>query len=46
VYSPTLRRIGWTGADNLVPWKAKLLLQLGLTVTRDPSALPWMFETH
>ena len=46
VYSPTLRRKGWIGADNLVPWKAKILLQLGLTVTRDPSALQRMFETY
>jgi len=29
-----------------VPWKAKILLQLGLTVTRDPDALQRMFETY
>jgi L-asparaginase len=46
VYSPTLRRKGWIAADNLVPWKAKILLQLGLTVSRDASALQRMFETY
>ncbi len=46
VRSPGLKRKGWISADNLAPWKAKLLLQLGLTVTRDPDALQRMFETY
>ena len=46
VRSPGLVRKGWIGADNLVPWKAKLLLQLGLTVTRDADALQKMYEQY
>ncbi len=46
VRSPGLRRRGWVAADNLVPWKAKVLLALGLTVTRDPDRLQAMFEQY
>ena len=46
VRSPGLKRRGWLAADNLQPWKAKILLQLGLTVTRDPDALQRMFDTY
>jgi L-asparaginase len=46
VRSPGLRRRGWVAADNLVPWKAKVLLALGLTVTREPDRLQAMFEQY
>jgi L-asparaginase len=46
VRSPGLVRKGWIAADNLVPWKAKLLLQLGLTATREPDALQRLFDTY
>ncbi len=46
VRSPGLRQRGWIAADNLQPWKAKILLALGLTVTRDPDQLQRMFEEY
>ncbi|HLI27240.1 MAG TPA: asparaginase [Chloroflexota bacterium] len=46
VRSPALRQRGWIAADNLVPWKARLLLQLGLTRTRDPEALQRLFDEY
>jgi L-asparaginase len=46
VRSPALRKRGWVAADNLQPWKAKMLLALGLTVTQDADRLAQMFETY
>lgn len=46
VRSPRLRERGWVAADNLVPWKARLLLQLGLTRTHDPEALERLFDEY
>ena len=44
--SPGLVHKGWVAADNLQPWKAKLLLALGLTVTQDADRLQEMFDTY
>jgi L-asparaginase len=44
--SPGLVHKGWVAADNLQPWKAKLLLALGLTVTQDADRLQQMFDTY
>jgi L-asparaginase len=41
-----LREAGFLIADNLNPQKARLLLALGLTVTRDPEELARMFRTY
>jgi L-asparaginase len=46
VWAPNLRRKGWVASDNLVPWKAKVLLALGLTKTNDPAELQRMFDTY
>jgi L-asparaginase len=46
VRSPGVTRRGWVAADNLQPWKAKMLLALSLTVTADPDALQRMFDTY
>ncbi|MBX5492042.1 MAG: asparaginase [Chloroflexi bacterium] len=46
VRSPGVRQRGWVAADNLVPWKARLLLQLGLTRTRDPDQLQRLFDEY
>ena len=46
VRSPGLQRKGWVASDNLQPWKAKILLSLGLTVTRDPDQLQRMFDEY
>jgi L-asparaginase len=46
VRSPALKRRGWLATDNLQPWKAKMLLALGLTITRDPDRLQQMFESY
>lgn len=37
---------GFIVADNLTPQKARLLLMLGLTITRDPQKLQEMFYTY
>ena len=37
---------GIVGSDNLPPHKARILLMLGLTVTRDADAIQEMFETY
>ncbi len=39
VRSPGLRRRGWVAADNLQPWKARILLRLALARTSDPDAI-------
>ncbi len=44
--SPRLRRRGIVTADNLQPWKARILLMLALTRTRDPDQVQAMFEEY
>ena len=46
VRAPALVKRGWVAADNLVPWKARLLLSLALTVTRDSDEIQRMFDTY
>ena len=46
VRSPSLRRRGFVAADNLQPWKARVLLALALGVTDDPDAIQRMFDTY
>ncbi len=46
VRSPGLKKRGWVAADNLVPWKAKVLLALALTRTSDPDAIQELIDTH
>ncbi|MHA6795599.1 asparaginase [Pseudonocardia bannensis] len=44
VRSPGLTRRGLVAADDLQPWKAKVLLALGLTRTDDPDRLQELFD--
>ena len=37
---------GFLIADNLIPQKARILLALALTVTRDPEQIAQMFRTY
>ena len=46
VNSPGLRHKGWSAADNLQPWKARILLALGLTKTQDVVEIQRMFDTY
>jgi L-asparaginase len=46
VRSPLLAQRGFVAADNLVAWKARLLLGLALTQTNDPAEIQTLFETH
>jgi len=46
VRSPGLTRRGWVAADNLQPWKARLLLALALTRTNDADEIQRMFDTY
>jgi L-asparaginase len=46
VRSPSLTRRGFVAADNLQPWKARVLLSLALTVTDDPDRIQCMFDTY
>lgn len=46
VRSPGLTKRGWVASDNLVPWKAKVLLALALTRTSDPDEIQRLFDTH
>ena len=41
-----MKRRGVIGSDNLVPWKARVLLALGLTVTQRPDELQAMFDRY
>lgn len=41
-----LTRHGFLGADNLTPQKARILLALALTVTRDPAEIAEIFATY
>jgi L-asparaginase len=44
VITPERAKDGLIGADNLLPQKARILLMLALTVTRDREALQRMFH--
>jgi L-asparaginase len=46
VRSPGLARQGVVAADNLQPWKARVLLALALTVTDDRAAIQGMFDAY
>jgi L-asparaginase len=46
VRSPKMTEQGLVGADNLQPWKARLLLSLALTKTEDPNEIQRMFDTY
>jgi L-asparaginase len=41
-----LANAGFVIADNLIPQKARILLSLALTVTRDPEQIAQMFRTY
>jgi L-asparaginase len=45
VRSPSLAARGMVAADNLTPWKARVLLALGLTRTQDPDVIQRYFDT-
>jgi L-asparaginase len=44
--SPGMIGRGAVAADNLPPWKARILLALGLTITDDPDELQRMFDMY
>jgi L-asparaginase len=44
--SPKLRERGIVSADNLQPWKARILLALALTRTHEVEAIQLMFEDY
>jgi len=47
VFAPArMREAGFLAADNLNPQKARILLALALTVTRDPARIKEMFATY
>lgn len=46
VFSPALRRRGFVAAGNLPPWKARVLLSLALTRSREPAEIQRMFDTY
>lgn len=46
VRSPSLIRRGFVAADNLQPWKARVLLALALAVTNNPDEIQRMFDTY
>lgn len=46
VSSPGLRRKGWSASDNLQPWKARILLALALTRTREVAEIQLMFDSY
>jgi len=46
VRSPGLKKRGWIGADNLQPWKARILLRLALATTSDPDELQRIVDTY
>jgi L-asparaginase len=46
VRSPALRERGFVASDNLVPWKAKILLSLALTRTEDPKEIQRFFDRY
>src|SRR6266852_3419566 len=46
VRSPGLKRRGFVASDNLQPWKARILLSVGLSKTTDADNLQRMFDTY
>jgi L-asparaginase len=46
VYAPALQQRGFVAAGDLQPWKARVLLQLGLTVTSEPARIQEMFDRY
>jgi L-asparaginase len=44
--SPGTARRGFVAADSLPPWKARILMALALTRTRDPDDVQRMFDTY
>jgi L-asparaginase len=46
VRSPGLAKRGFIAADNLQPWKARLLLALALTKTNNADEIQRMFDTY
>ena len=46
VRSPGRARRGFVTGDNLVPWKARMLLSLALTRTDDPERVQDMFDRY
>src|SRR5215831_1513846 len=46
VRSPGLKRRGFVASDNLQPWKARILLSLGLSKTTDADDLQRVFDTY
>jgi L-asparaginase len=45
VRSPQLTARGFVAADNLTPWKARVLLSLALTRTSEPDEIQRYFDT-
>jgi L-asparaginase len=46
VRSPSMTHRGWIAADNLQPWKARILLQLALMHSRDPDVIQQIFDEY
>jgi len=46
VRSPGLKRKGFVAADNLQPWKARILLSLALSKTNNADDIQRMFDTY
>ncbi len=46
VRSPSLTKRGFVAADNLQPWKARILLSLALTKTNNAGEIQRMFDTY
>jgi L-asparaginase len=46
VVGERMARDGFLSADNLTPQKARILLALALTITRDPAEITRIFETY
>jgi L-asparaginase len=46
VRSPGLAKRGFVAADNLPPWKARILLALALARTNDADEIQGMFDTY
>jgi L-asparaginase len=46
VRSPGLKRHGFVAADNLQPWKARILLSLALSKTTNADDIQRMFDTY
>jgi L-asparaginase len=46
VCSPGLAKRGFVAADNLQPWKARILLSLALAKTTDANDIQRMFDTY